>query len=118
MYQINGTGIPLEPTEGRWLERELIGYDGNGRPIYPATRQFELRWGLADPGEVWQLQEWFQTIGATGSLVASLPRYAWPAYEFHAYSGVYIHEPTVNTYFTEHYTEIVLLVTNIRTEDV
>ncbi len=117
-YQINGTGIPLEPEEGRWLERDMLGYDGNGRPLYAPTHQFEMRWGLMSAGEVWQLQSWFQSVGATGSVVVGLPRYAWPAYEFRNYSGCYISEPTVNTYFTEHYTDVKLLVTNIRVEEV
>ena len=117
-YQINSTGIPLEPEEGRWMPRTILGLDGNGRAIYPATREFEFRWGLKTPGQLWQLQEWFQTIGATGTISADLPRFAWPAYEFHTYSGIYMQEPEVNQFFTENYMEVRLLLTNITTEEV
>jgi hypothetical protein len=64
------------------------------------------------------LQEWFQTIGATGSISADLPRYAWPAYEFHTYSGIYMGQPEFNVYFTENLTDVTLLLTNITTEEV
>jgi hypothetical protein len=117
-YQINSTGIPLEPEEGRWMPRVLLGYDGNGRPIYEPTRRFEIRWGLKTPGQVWQLQEWFQTIGATGSISADLPRYAWPAYEFRTYSGIYMNELEVGSFFTENYRDATLLLSNITTEEV
>ena len=114
-YKVNGTGIPLQPTTGRWLPRRLLSVDGNGRARYAPTREFELRWGLKNPGQRWQIQEWFQGIGATGTVVVDLPRYAWSAYEFHPYSGVFIREPEDNVYFFQNYTEVVLLVTNIRT---
>jgi len=117
-YQINSTGIPLEPEEGRWMPRPLLGMDGNGRAIYPPTREFEIRWGLKTPGQVWQLQEWFQSIGSTGTISADLPRYAWPAYEFRTYSGIHMQEPEFNRFFTENYTDVRLLLTNITTEEV
>jgi hypothetical protein len=117
-YQINSTGLPLEPEEGRWLPQRLLEYDGNGRPIYPATREFEIRWGLLTAGQAWQLQEWFQTIDATGTISADLPRYAWPSYEFRTYSGIYMQQPEFNIFFTENYTDVRLLLTNITTEEV
>lgn len=117
-YQINGTGIPLEPEEGRWIPRKLLGVDGNGRAIYPPTREFEFMWGHSSPSQTWQLQEWFQMIGATGTISIQLPRYAWPAYEFHLYSGCIMQEPEFRQYFTENYTDVILLVTNITTEEV
>jgi hypothetical protein len=117
-YQINSTGIPLEPEEGRWIPRKLLGVDGNGRAIYPATREFEIRWGLANPGEAWQWQEWFEGIGSTGTISADLPRYAWPTYEFRVYSGIYMQEPEFNRYFTENYLDVRVLLTNIITEEV
>ena len=117
-YQINGTGIPIDPTEGRWMDQDIVGIDGNGRAIYASPREFEMRWGLLSPGQVWQLQDWWQTIGATGTITAALPRYAWPVYEFYTYTGVYIQQPRLDVYFTEHLTDVALLITNIRTEDV
>jgi hypothetical protein len=57
-YEINGTGIPIDPTEGRWLEQDIEGLDGNGRAIYSRTRDFEMRWGLLSPGQLWQADNW------------------------------------------------------------
>lgn len=117
-YQINGTGIPIDPTEGRWLEQDIEGIDGNGRAIYARTRDFEMHWGLLSPGQVWQLQSWWQTIGATGTVTAALPHYAFPTYTFQTYTGVYLQQPRFDAYFTEHLTDVTLLITNIRTQDV
>jgi len=117
-YQINGTGIPIDPTEAQWMPRDIEGIDGNGRAIYSAVREFRFRWGLLSPGQVWQLQEWWQSIGATGTSTAALPHYAYPTYTFYTYTGVYLQEPVVDTYFTENYQDVTLLITNIRTQDV
>ncbi len=117
-FQINSTGIPLEPEEGRWMSQRILCVDGNSRAIYPPTREFEFRWGLLSPSQAWQLQEWWQTIGATGTITADLPRYAWPTYEFKLYSGCIMHQPEPRQYFTENYTDAVLLITNITTEEV
>jgi len=117
-YEINGTGIPLQPTEGRWMPRKILGLDGNGRAVYPPTREFQLYWGLADPSDVWQLQEWWQTIGATGTVTVALPHYAFPTYTFYTYTGVLIQEPEFRHYFSQHHTEVLLMITNITTEEV
>jgi len=118
-FQINGTGIPLDPTEARWIPRDVEGIDGNGRAIYSSVREFQFRWGLLSPSEVWQLQEWWQTIGATGTVTVRLPQYAFPTFTFFTYTGVYIQEPVFeDAFFTENYQDVTLLVTNIRTEDV
>ena len=117
-YEINGTGIPIDPTEGRWMDQDIEGIDGNGRAIYAGPREFEMRWGLLSHDQVWQLQDWWQTIGSTGTITAALPRYAWPVYEFFTYTGVYIQQPRLDVYFTDSLTDVTLLVTNIKTEDV
>jgi hypothetical protein len=100
------------------MPRDVEGIDGNGRAIYSRVREFQFRWGLLSTAQVWQLQEWWQTIGATGTVTAALPRYAWPTYTFFTYTGVYIQEPVLDVYFTESLTDVTLLVTNIVTEDV
>ena len=117
-YQINGTGIPLEPEEGRWMPQTVLGIDGNGRAIYPPTREFELRWGLMSTSQYWQFQSWWQSIGATGTVTADLPKYASAAYEFYTYTGVFVQQPESRQFYTEHYTDVVLLITNITTESI
>lgn len=114
-YAANGTDLILQPETGQWLERELLGMDGNGRPIYTATRKFELKWGVVAPSEYNQLQNFFASIGATGSLVMDLPKYGSATWEFESYTGCYVTEPQAGTFFQQHYTNVTVVVTNIRT---
>lgn len=97
------------------MPRTKIGTDGNGRPIYSAVREFELSWGLVDATTISQLQTFFNLVSATGSVVVSLPKYANSSYVFYDYTGCVLQEPEWGAYFTEHNTEVVLLVTKIRT---
>ena len=114
-YQINGTEISIQPTEGRWIPRTEIGVDGNGRPIYSSVRSFELSWQLVDPATINQLQTFFEGVGATGTAVASLPQYGAATYTFYDYSGCVLQEPNWDAYFSQYVTELVLVVTKIRT---
>jgi len=113
-YRINGVDLALQPTTGRWIPRTLIGTTGDGHHIYPAVREFELRWGLASPAEVDQLYDYFSVLNVTGTVVVDLPQYDGNTYVFHSYSGCTLQEPDRNTYFTEHITDVVMMVTNIR----
>jgi len=114
-YEINGTELDPQPTTGRWLRRKLVGRDGNGRPIYEPTRQFELRWGLLNPVLYDDLQDYFLTISATGTVIIDLPVYTTGSYVFQSYTGCYINEPETGPFFTEHSQDVSLLVTNIVT---
>lgn len=114
-YKINGTDFLLQPTTGQWLDRELLGMDGNGRPIYSATRNFEVRWGAKTTTEFNQLKNFFDSVGTTGSLVVDLPMYGDATWQFESYTGCFVREPTASPYFQEHYMDVHLLVTNIRT---
>lgn len=114
-YKISGVEIPIQPTVARWLPRRQLGDDGNGRPIYSAVREFEMRWQLADPSHVNTLQGYFNGVGATGTAVVDLPQYAAATYVFFAYSGTVLQEPTFSPFFAENITDVVLMVTKIRT---
>ena len=82
-YAINGTDITLPPTSGRWLPKEPLGIDGNGRAIYSGVRQFELEWQLISPSEYYQLQTFFDAVGNTGTVVVDLPKYGASSYIFY-----------------------------------
>jgi hypothetical protein len=112
-WKINGVALLVPPTTGRWLPRGAIGRDGRGHPIYPGVREFEMRWDLLYPSGTSQLQVVFEQVIVTGTAVVEIPRYAYPTYVFHAYTGCVLNEPEVNTYFTENYTSVVLLISNI-----
>lgn len=114
-YRINDTDFLLQPTSGQWLGRDNLGIDGNGHKIYPADRQFELSWDLIDVASLKQLQDWFDNIGATGTVSIDLPTYKTATYGFTTYSGCVIQEPEFGPYFAEHLTSMKLMVTGIKT---
>jgi len=113
-YAVNGVTF-LPPTSGRWLPKNPIGVSGDGHAIYSGVREFELRWQLAFPSDVYQLQNFFGAINNTGTAVVDLPKYGHSSYEFYSYSGCVLREPEQGEYFSENQTDILLLVTNVRT---
>src|SRR5512139_3802139 len=115
MYKINGTAFPIQPTLGRWIPKQAMGITGDGHAIYPGVREFEIRWGLLDATGTNQLQNFFETIGITGTAVAELPKYAAPDWIFYAYTGCLVREPEFGMYFNQYTTDVTLLITNIRT---
>jgi len=115
-YRINGTALDPQPTTGRWVQRNIFGRDGNGRAIYEPLRRFEMRWGLLNAEEFDDLQTYFLSIGSTGTVIVDLPVYTTGTYSFRSYTGCYIDEPTTGPFFTEHYQDVLLLVSNIITD--
>lgn len=114
-YKINGTEIFIQPTNGKWMPREPLDYSGNGHAIYPALRKFEIHWQLLDDTTVGQLQDFFDAVGQTGTVVVDLPEYGASTYAFFAYSGCILEEPKFGDYFVEHSKDVFLTVRNIRT---
>jgi|SRR3990167_1691560 len=114
-YAINGTNFTLQPTSGRWYPRTLTGYDGNGRAVYVPLREFEIRWDFIDMASANQIQTFFNSIGATGSAVVDLPQYMATPYQFYSYSGCHLNEPEIDVFFEENASNMMLLVTSIRT---
>lgn len=112
-YAINGTSLTAQPESGEWKDRESIGIDGNGRPIYPGPREFEMKWGLISISDWQQLRTFFQAVGATGTVVASLPQYGASSWTFYSYSGCVLKEPQVGQYFEEYITDARLIVSKI-----
>ena len=113
-YKINGVELTLQPTSGRWLPKSPVGITGDGHPIYPAVREYELRWGLASPSEVDQVRDYFSLSVLTGTLVVDLPQLSAATYTFTSYSGCTAYEPEQNVYYTEYVTDIVMMIGNIR----
>jgi len=115
-WAINGVDFYLEPTEHKWLPRTILGRDGAGHPIYSGVREYEIRFQLATLTDYWQLQMWYQQMSNTGTLVVDLPTYGVSgAWTFTSYTGCVITEPEAGTYFNQHKTDMVLIVSNIRT---
>ena len=112
-YRFNATDLTLQPTSGRWLDRETLGIDGNGRAIYPPYREFELKWGLISVSEFQQLNNFFNAIGATGTVVATLPQYGASSYTTYDYSGCILRQVEAGEYFEEWIKDASLLVVRI-----
>ena len=114
-YRINGTELTMQPTSGRWLPRTELGIDGLGHSIYSAVREFEMRFNLQSPDEYNQLITFFNGHQPSGTVVIDLPRFGYSIYDFFSYTGCVIREPEMSNYFNENHTEVLLLVSNIRT---
>lgn len=114
-YSVNGTAFTLQPSTGKWVSRETVGYDGNSHPIYPATREFQVGWELIGPTDFDQIMGFFNNIGITGTAVVSLPKFPNTTYNFFSYSGCIINEPEVDEYFEGYQKSAKLLISRIRT---
>lgn len=114
-YKINGTLIPTQPTTGRWLPRNQVGIAGDGHAVYSGVREFELRWQLIDPETSYALQNYFNSVSVTGSVVVDLPYYLSGTNSFMSYSGCVLREPQLGTYFVGYLQDLILIVTKIIT---
>ena len=114
-YQINGTELTLQPTTGKWVSRGVEGFTGDGHPEYAGVREFEMRWELISTEDAQQLQNFFDNLGVTGTAVVTLPRYR-QGWNFQAYSGCTLGEPTSDEFFEQYETGVVLVVYGIVTQ--
>lgn len=114
-YAINGVDLSLQPTTGRWTPREVLEVSGEGRPIYPTVREFEIKWGLMSMNDFNQIQASFNLVQSSGTCVVDLPQYATTPYQFFSYSGCTLREPQVAEYFNTWVSNVVLVVMAIRT---
>lgn len=114
-YKINGTALLLNPETGAWKGRSILNTDGNGHPIYPPSREFEMKWSYMDLASYDQILNFYNAVGATGSAVVEIPQFGADPYAFKAYTGCVLEEPTVGPYFQGFISSVTLLITNIRT---
>ena len=114
-YAINGTTLNLQPTTGRWIDRPVLGFTGNGHPEYPGVREFEIRWQLTDMSDANEIQGLFNALDVTGTAVVSLPKYKNTSWAYQDYSGCTLSEPSSNEYYEKHETEVVLMIYGIVT---
>lgn len=113
-YAVNGTEF-LAPTTHRWIERESLGFDGNGRPIYAAVGEYELNWELMSVADLQTLIN-FGRASQTGTVVVDLPQWGAAGYLFNSYSGTYFNRPKVDSYFAEYVQGVSVIINNIRTD--
>ena len=113
-YSVNGTTLTLQPTTGNWETKEILGFDGSGRPIYPAIGEFNLTWELMSTTELKQLIDFQATVMSTGSCVVDLPKWGDADYLFYSYSGTYPNRPSVGEYFQGYVSNVTMKITGIR----
>ena len=112
-YSVQGTDLTLQPTQGRWIERDILGTDGGAHPIYPTPREFELSWQLISPEDFFQLSTFYNTVSNTGSVAVDLPQFGANGYIFNRYSGCILQEPTFDNYFNGFLEGARMLVINV-----
>jgi hypothetical protein len=116
-YKINGTILLTQPTAGQWVARETLGVDGNGHAIYPSLREFEMVWSLIDLDTSNQLQNFYNTVSNTGTVVVDLPLFndLGATGTYYPYSGCVLREPEFGQYFEYNRQDAKLLIVRIRT---
>lgn len=112
--KFNNTELTLQPTFFRWMPRITLGTSGSGHPIYPGVHEFQLSWGIMPLSDYDQIRDFYNALGVTGTVVAYLPDINQNSYTFKNYSGCTLREPEAGQYFTQHVTDVTLMVTNIR----
>lgn len=112
-YAVGGTDFTLQPTRGRWVDRDSLGFDGGGHPVYPAVRSFEMSWQLINASDLSQIIGFYNSVQNTGTVAVDLPSWNGNPYQFQRYSGCTLSEPMVGDFFVEHTQEVRLLVYNI-----
>lgn len=111
---IQGTDV-LQPTQHGWEERNVFGQGGAGHNIYSAVRSYRMEWQLISQSDLFTLINFFNTVSATGTVAVDLPMWGASTYQYTRYSGCILDEPRVSEHFTDHTTQVTLLVRNIVT---
>lgn len=114
-YAFNGTDLTLPPSEGRWVDRQDYGVDGNAHKIYSAFRNYELKWDLISTSDLKQIIDIYNQFGTTGTVTSCLPEWGNTNFSFKNYSGTSLFEPQVSEYFQGYITSVTLLIVNART---
>ena len=112
-YGIGDVEFDLQPTSGRWIPQSPAGITGDGHPIYPKVRTFQLGWGLMSISEFDDIRDHYKTTQITGTAVVALPDLDASSYTFRNYSGCTLQEPEVGQYFTTYITDVSMFVLNI-----
>lgn len=111
-YAVNA--VDICPEGAQWIERATLGTDGNGHPIYSSVKEFEFTWGFMSMSDYNALYSARQLVGSTGTVTVDLPDLSQADFRFKRYSGTVIHEPSVGQFFTDHLSDVRLLISNIR----
>jgi hypothetical protein len=110
-FKINGIPFLTNPSNHKWADRNVLGYDGNGHPVYVAPRQFEFSFDWVDAETFSQLVGFYQATSGTCSV--DLPKWNSPTGGFATYSAT-LQEPTYANSFEGNYGSVRFLILNVR----
>jgi hypothetical protein len=110
-FQINNTDLITEPTNHNWAAKTVLGFDGNGHPIYVAPRQYSMSWDWMDAASFSQLVGFYQLC--SGTIQVGLPMWNSATGGFSNYSAT-LEEPTYSNSFEGFFGSVKLLILNIR----
>jgi hypothetical protein len=110
-FKINGTTLNTPPSNHRWTDRNILGYDGNAHPVYVAPRSYELTWDWLEADAFAQLIGFYNAC--SGTMTVDLPKWNSSTGGYATYNGV-LSEPTYSNSFEGFYGSVKLLVLNIR----
>ena len=117
MYEVNGTPMLLMPESGGWNPREVLGTDGQGRPIYSPLYSYRLSWSPMSPAQAYQIFEYFTQVSVTGTMCMVLPTHPRDpisvSYTGTSYCGVMFEEPIMDRFWEENLIGISVQVVNI-----
>jgi hypothetical protein len=114
-YKINNTDLTLQPETGQWVTRDKFGIDGAGHSIVPRLRKFEIHWGFLSMSEYQQVENFYDSVSATGTVVATLPQWNASSFTFYDYSGCVLHPPEHGVFFEGFISDVRLIISNIAT---
>ena len=112
-YAVQAVEFNLQPSRGRWLDRDVLGVDGGAHPVYPAVRSFEMSWQLINASDLAEIIGFYNQVQNTGTVAVDLPAWNGNPYQFQRYSGCTLSEPMVGEFFNEHTQEVRLLIYNV-----
>jgi hypothetical protein len=110
-FQIDNTDLLTEPTNHNWIAKTILGFDGNGHPIYVTPRQYSMSWDWMDSNSFSQLINFYNSC--SGTIQVGLPTWNSATGGFASYNGT-LEEPSYTSSFEGFYGSVKLLILNIR----
>lgn len=110
-FAINNTNFITQPSNHKWLDRTLLGTDGNAHAIFPAVRQYELDWDWLEPDGFAQLIGFY--LSCTGTCQITLPCWNSATGGYASYSAT-LREPTYSNSFEGYYGGVKLIALNVK----
>lgn len=113
-YKINGTDLPVQPSDCAWSQRKALGLDGYNRTIYEPTYSFTMSFDGMSQADFDQLRDFWNTLNTATTLSVTIPQRDASTYTFKTYTGCVMDEPTTGNFFNSYQTGIRVIFRGIR----